>query len=229
MPLLGNDKKGGLGTTLLRTNHSVLLAIGAASTAEHAAVALTGRGWTVTTATDAATLVARAQTQDFALLLLGALPDGEAAALAARIARLPPPRGLVPIVLLGADTALPTDDVLRARIAATSRSGTAPLDPIARLSPMFGAVGVASLMGDFRNRLGALLAAADPCAIGEGTTIAGVAHRIAGLGGTLDFPLLADAWQQVERDGPAHLSAAWAETRIAHTVLTLLLDRRTVM
>ncbi|MFD1952525.1 hypothetical protein ACFSGX_17240 [Sphingomonas arantia] len=227
MSLLENDAGRVAGTTLLRTNHSVLLAVDPVTTAERAAAALTERGWTVTTVTDAATLVARVQTQDFALLLLGALPDIAPASLAARIARLPPPRGLLPILLLGPDAALPTDAVLHARIAATSRSGSAPPDPIARLSPLFGAVGIAALMGDFRNRLGALLAATDPCAIGEGATIGAVAHRMAGLGGTLDFPLLSNAWQQVERDGPAHLPDAWAETRITHAVLTLLLDRRT--
>jgi hypothetical protein len=221
------DGEHGDPATSNRDHGEILLRAYSDADAASVAAALTGRSWRVLTVRDTPTLVAQAQTRDVALLLLIGASNRDAAALADRIARIPPPRGLVPVIALASEAPLPSDAELRDRIATTPRRGTAPPDPIARLSPLFGAAGIAALMQDFRARLDALLAATDPCTVGEGLTIAAIAHRLAGLSGTLDFPLLADAWRDVERDGPARLPNAWRETRIAHAVLTLLLDRRT--
>ncbi|WP_129586405.1 hypothetical protein [Sphingomonas montana] len=208
--------------------HAILIATADGSHAARPVMLLADRGWILTTVTDGAAAVAHAATRDYDLLwLLGDLSGPDGASLAMRIRRLPPPRGALPVLTTASGDPPPSDAALHARIAGASRSGVAPPDPVARLAPLVGAAGVAALMTRFRARLAAVLTADDPCAVDEGRTIATLAHRIAGIAGTLDFPLLAAAWQRVERDGPAHLPDAWLETRIARATLDILLDRGT--
>jgi CheY-like chemotaxis protein len=207
---------------------SILLGAAAGPDGARAAASLTRRGWTVTTASDGARVVARAATGDFALLLLrGTLPVLDGATLAARISRVPPPRGLMPVLMTAGDR-LPSDAALLSHVDGVLRSGTPPVDVLTRFAPLFGTAGIGNLLLHFRNRLGALIAAPNPYAIDEGADAAALAHRMTGLAGMLDFAVLAAAWRRVELDGPAHLSDAWVETRIAYATLNILLDRRII-
>ena len=160
--------------------------------------------------------IARIRMTMFALVVAMDDLPGDAQALIVRHAALM----AVPVLIASRATPPTAADLVRQAAAPTV---AARPDPLARLAPMFGRAGVVDLFARFRDRLAAVLAAADPLAIGEGATRPALAHRLAGMAGMLDLPDLADAWAAVETGGDAHWPAARIESRIALAQLDLML------
>lgn len=176
-------------------------------------------GWRIVHAADGAELIAAARLWRFDLILHGPLP---------------PPIDIMTVrrCLTGlADPAIPTTiPILTAKDAPPpaphpqARPEEAPRpDPMARLLPLLGPAGAVHLMRRLQSRLTALRDAPDPYAIGEGSTLPSLAHRMGGVAGTLGFADLASAWFAVEIHGPDRLADAWIETRIAQAMLAFLL------
>lgn len=209
-----------IGNAPFRIRYSVLIVAPPCERAVPFPTDLSASGWHATRIDDRYAAIAALRLSAVALLWLSsALPAPDKAALVAAIADLPAP---VPVMIV--DPAGPGPTAADLRHAAIPSRVAPRVDPLTRLTPLLGRDGITDLLTRFRDRLARLLAAPDPYAIGEGVTPAALAHRIGGLAGTLDFPLLSAAWLRVETDGPGHLPAAWAETRIVHAMLERLLS-----
>jgi hypothetical protein len=184
--------------------------------------ALLEQGWRVCRVTDAADTVAAAALTDFALILLAAdLPMIGTMRVVDRLGR--DPDRATPILILADAAGLPSGD--RLNELATDPAVPVPRSPgpMARFATLYGEAAVVRLFRRFRDRIAAILDAADPFAIGEGATPIELAHRMTGIAGTLDFAALSIAWAMVDQAGPAALADAWAETRIARAMLDRML------
>lgn len=195
----------------------LFVSLAAPKPAPHALAGLTAAGWTIMLA-EAALIADAARGQRHALVLLDGEP--EHAATVARSVR--ESASAVPVLLLGSRHACesaPFDAVVDQTTLDGGLTGWWPLapDPVReRLATMLGQASYADLAARFGEQLNEALAAT----MRDGAS-PGVAHRIAGLAGTLGFAEVSSAWLPLAEgagDAPALAAAGTAARRALQVI-----------